>query len=285
MIVKKKDSGIPVSKQCSILKISRSSLYYTPCEKYSDYDITLMHKIDEIFTEFSECGYRRIYVKLKKLGFIIGKDRTLKFMRNMGICAIYPSKKTTYRNKEHKVYPYLLRNLKIIKPNQVWVADITYIRLSKGFCFLVAIMDIFSRKILSYRLSSTLDSQFCIDALNEALSKYPAPEIFNTDQGCQFTSNEFTEILKNNNIKISMNSKGRAIDNIFIERFFRTLKQEDIYYKNYISMDALKFGLQAFFHKYNFTREHSSLNYLTPDEVFFGSEEVIQAIIKKDQIA
>jgi len=244
-----------------------------------------MNKIDKIFTESPELGYRRIYLKLLKDGLIIGRDRTLKFMRNMGICAIYPKKKTTRRNKEHKVYPYLLRGLKIARPNQVWAADITYIKMNRGFCYLIVIMDIFSRKILSYKLSNSLDSQFCIDALQETLAKYPAPEIFNTDQGCQFTSENFTKILNDKNIKISMNSKGRALDNIFVERFFRTLKYENIYIYNYESMQQLKDGLIYFFYEYNCIREHTSLANLCPEQVYSGNEEVINSVLKKGKVA
>ena len=159
-------------------------------------------------------------------------------MRNMGICAIYLKERKTIYNKSNKIYPYLWRGLKIIRQNQVWVADITYIRLTQGFCYLVVIMDIFSRKILSYKISNSLDAQFCIDALNEGLAKYQAPKIFNTDQGSQFTSENFCKILIDKDIKISMNSTGRALDNIFVERFFRTLKYENIYLYNYESMSA-----------------------------------------------
>jgi putative transposase len=269
LINKNSDKTISITQQCKILNLSRASLYYTPKPEYNDIDLHTMNKIDEIYTEHPYYGYRRIYLELLlDYKISIGKDKVLKLMREMGICAIYPKKNTSIANKEHKKYPYLLKNLKITKTNQVWAADITYIRLVKGFCYLVVIMDIFSRKILSYKISNSIDTQFCLDALNEALVKYPKPEIFNTDQGCQFTSNNFTSILLDNKIKISMNSKGRALDNIFVERFFRTLKYEDIYIYRYINMSELKNGLHKFFIRYNSNRRHSSLNNLTPDKFY-----------------
>ncbi len=285
MIDKTTTRELTISRQCELLDINRTSAYVPNTSEFSKADIEIMNKIDEIFTDSPELGYRRIFLKLVKAGIDIGRDKTLKFMRNMGVCAIYPKKKTTFHNKKNKIYPYLLRGIKIIRPNQVWAADITYIRMSQGFCYLVVIMDIFSRKILSYRISNSLDSQFCIDALLEALEKYPAPEIFNTDQGCQFTSESFTEILINKNIKISMNSKGRALDNIFVERFFRTLKYENIYIYNYESMLTLIEGLNYFFHKYNCLREHSSLANLCPEQVYYGNEEVLNLVLKKGKVA
>jgi len=285
MIDRSSERELTISRQCELLGINRTSAYAPETPEFSEDDIKIMNKIDEIFTDSPECGYRRIYLKLVKAGIQIGRDKTLKFMRNMGICAIYPKKKTTFHNKNHKIYPYLLRGIKIIRPNQVWAADITYIRMSRGFCYLVVIMDIFSRKILSYRISNSLDSQFCIDALMEALDKYPAPEIFNTDQGCQFTSECFTKILISKNIKISMNSKGRALDNIFVERFFRTLKYENIYIYNYESLKELTNGLKCFLHKYNCLREHSSLANLCPEQVYYGNEEVSDLVLKKGKVA
>ena len=189
-------------------------------------------------------------------------------MRLMGIIAIYPKPKTSITNKAHSVYPYLLKDLNIEKANQVWVSDITYIQMSRGFCYLVAIMDLYSRKILAWRLSNTLDTRFCPDALQEALALYPKPELFNSDQGSQFTSHEFTSILKQHDIQISMDGKGRWIDNVFIERFWRSLKYEEVYLRAYQSIPEAKAYISSYIQDYNQKRRHLSLNNQTPDSVY-----------------
>lgn len=189
-------------------------------------------------------------------------------MTVMGIGAIYPKPKTTIANKQHRVYPYLLRNLNIHYPNQVWCTDITYIPMAKGFVYLVAIMDWYSRKVLSWRISNTMDTGFCLEALNEALEKYGKPEIFNTDQGCQFTSTDFTECLKENGIKISMDGKGRWMDNVFIERLWRSLKYEEVYLKAYSSIRKAEVEIGNYFLFYNEERSHQSLSKMTPDEAY-----------------
>ena len=255
-------------KQCEFLEINRSSYYYEPVE-YSDEELRIMRELDMIYTtEFEFYGHRKMWKELKARGFDVGRDRTLKYMRILGIKPYYPQSKTTIPNKEHKKYKYLLRDLAINRPNQVWAADITYIRMEKGFCYLVAIIDWHSRCILSYRISNMMDTSFCIDALNEALAKYPTPDIFNTDQGSQFTSTAFTEILLANNIQISMDGKGRASDNIIIERFFRSLKYEDIYRHEYRTIADLKLGVAKYMAKYNHFRLHESLGYITPAFVY-----------------
>lgn len=262
-------------KQCEFLGLNRSSYYYDAVG-YSDEELRIMRELDLIYTdEFEFYGHRKMWQELKARGFDVGRDRTLKYMRVLGIKPYYPQSKTTIPNKQHKKYKYLLRDLAITRPNQVWAADITYIRMEKGFCYLVAIIDWYSRCILSYRISNMMDMSFCIDALNEALAKYPAPEIFNTDQGSQFTSTAFTEILTVNNIQISMDGKGRASDNIIIERFFRSLKYEDIYRREYRSIAELKLGIAKYMAKYNHFRLHESLAYKTPAS-FYGidSKEV-----------
>ncbi len=198
-------------------------------------------------------------------------------MRIMGIAAIYPKKNLSVANQAHKKYSYLLRGVAITHPNQVWSTDITYVRLHKGFVYLTAIIDWYSRYVLSWRISTTLDRSFCIEALQEALAQYGNPEIFNTDQGCQYTSEAFTSILKVNQIKISMDGKGRALDNVFVERLWRTVKQEEVYLKGYGSVADCREGLRAYFERYNNLREHQSLDYNYPAEIYFGDILLKQA--------
>jgi putative transposase len=236
-----------------------------------------MHKIDEIHTDNSEYGYRQIYLQLQDMGVSVGRDRVLKYMGIMGIQAIYPHKKkqTSIKDNEHKIYPYLLKeywgktgertkSVEVKQANEVWSGDITYIRTANGFMYLAAVIDWHSRAILSYKISNTMDSILACDVLKDALKKYPKPKIFNSDQGSQYTSKEHIEILKENNIKISMNGRGRSIDNIFIERFFRTLKYSDIYISDYQSIKELKEGVKAYINKYNFERFHSGINNQQP---------------------
>jgi len=267
-------SIMPINKQCDLLDISRGYFYYHPVELSAE-DLKIMEKIDELYTENPTRGTRRMKGALKKrFGIKIGRIKVRRLMRIMGISAIYPKKNLSISNKNHKKYPYLLRNVEITKPNQVWSTDITYIRLKKGFVYLTAIIDWHSRYVLSWRISTTLDRRFCIDVLNEALAKYGKPEIFNTDQGSQYTSEEFTGILKVADIKISMNGKGRALDNIFIERLWRTVKYEEVYLNSYKSVQECKNGLDNFFRKYNNLGEHQSLDYNYPSEIYFGEIEL-----------
>lgn len=274
--------------QCEIMALNRSTWYYEPVS-YSEEELTIFNEIDKIYTDLPYYGHRKIWQELLKRGFLIGRDRTLSYMRILGIEPFYPKPNTSKRNKQHTVYPYLLRGLVIDRPNQVWATDITYIRMENGFCYLVAVIDWYSRCILSYRLSTTLDTSFCVDALNEALAKYPSPEIFNTDQGCQFTSDDFTEILLKKKIQISMDGKGRAQDNIIIERFWRSLKHEDIYLREYRSIAELKMGIAKYMITYNHIRLHESLEYETPAS-FYGIQnkevntENILEFVKRSQL-
>lgn len=253
---------------CKLFEISRTGLYYKPAGE-DEYDLLLKRLIDEEYTKFPVYGSRKMREYLIRQGHIVGREKVQRLMREMGIEGIYPHKNTSKPNKEHAVYPYLLRDVKITHPNQVWCADITYIRLRHGFMYLTAIMDWYSRYVLSWRLSNTLDAGFCIDVLKDAF-KTGIAETFNSDQGAQFTSISFTDVLKANKILISMDGKGRAMDNIFIERLWRTLKYEDIYINNYETVRELEAGLIRYFKLYNNERLHQALGYKTPWEVYFG---------------
>jgi len=278
------DSKLKLSKtrQCQLLRLSRASLYYKP-RPISIRDKKILDAIDEIYTDNSEYGYRMIHRQLLEDGHSIGKDRVLKYMGILGIQAIYPTKKrvTSLKNSEHKIYPYLLKEywttvgktkqVQVDTPNEVWSGDITYIRTNGGFMYLAAVIDWHTRAILSYKLSNTMDATLATEVLEDALSKYPAPKIFNSDQGSQYTSYEHTQMLKDHNIQISMNGKGRSIDNIAIERFFRTLKHSNIYISDYKTIKELKEGAKAYIHKYNFKRFHSSINYQKPMNLYLES--------------
>ncbi len=229
-----------------------------------------MNRIDEIYTECPFYGHRRIRDELVGEGYKIGKDRTLKYMQIMGLMAIYPKKKTTLRNEKHKVYPYLLKDIDINDANQVWASDITYVRIVGGFCYLVVIMDWFSRCILSWRVSNSMHEEFCVSALEEALRKYGKPEIFNTDQGSQYTGDTFTNVLKQHQIQISMDGKGRWADNVIVERFFRTVKYEDIFINDYETLQDVREGLQRYLPFYNKRRRHTSLQKRTPWMTYNG---------------
>lgn len=213
-------------------------------------------------------GSRRLVDELQDAGFRVNRKKVQRLMRLMGIEATYPRKRTTIANKKHKVYPYLLRDMKISYPNQAWATDITYVPMAKGFVYVVAIIDWYSRKVLSWRLSNTMDTHFCLEALEEAIERYGPPEIFNSDQGSQFTSTEFTDKLKEYKVKISMDGKGRWIDNVFIERLWRSLKYEEIYLKAYESVKQAELEIDNYFVFYNERRRHQSLNRCTPDEVY-----------------
>lgn len=265
-----KDSDISISRQCQLLKVNRSSYYYKHVP-VSDQNLELMRLIDELHLNKPHMGSRQMTDRLKDQGFEVNRKRIQRLMRLMGIQAIYPRPKTSVGNKAHTIYPYLLRELRVDRANQAWSSDITYIPMQRGFCYLVAIMDLYSRKILSWRLSNTLDKRFCIEALQEALEHYPKPEIFNSDQGSQFTSNEFTSILKQQNIKVSMDSKGSWIDNVFIERFWRSLKYEEVYLRAYQSVPDAKAYISTYIQDYNQARRHSSLKRQTPDYVYTQS--------------
>ncbi len=239
-----------------------------------------MNEIDEIYTKYPFYGKRRIRQALKRLGYGIGVKHTCSLMKSMGIQAIYPKPNTSLQNKEHKIYPYLLRDLEIYHPNQVWGTDITYIRLKAGFIYLMAILDWYSRYVISWRLSNTLETDFCIEALEEGLLSQK-PDICNSDQGSQFTSNAFTGTLESNNVQVSMDGKGRAMDNIFTERLWRSVKYEEVYLKDYASMPEAHSSLKQYFNFYNNERYHQSLDYLTPAEVHYSTENTNQIKYKK----
>lgn len=252
--------------QCRLLGIARSTAYYR--HAVSGADLRLMDEIDKIFTAYPFYGKRRIAVTLRQKGYDIGVKHTRTLMRTMGLEAIFPKKKTSIPNRANKIYPYLLRGVEILRPDQVWATDITYIRLLYGFVYLVAIMDWHSRYVLSWKLSVTMEKEFCMEALEEAL-KINFPEIFNSDQGSQFTSPEFTGMLEEKQVKISMDGKGRCLDNIFTERLWRSVKYEEVYLKSYATPLEARRCLKDYFHFYNNVRPHQSLGYKTPAQIYF----------------
>lgn len=256
--------------QCAILGLARSSWYYRPVAPNAA-GIRLLHLIDEEYTRRPFYGSRKVRVYLRGLGYVVNRKRVQRLMRILGISGITPGPNTSKRNQAHKIYPYLLTGLEVVRPNQVWSTDITYIRLSHGFAYLVAVLDWYSRYVLAWRLSNSLETHFCLEALEESLEG-GTPDIFNTDQGVQFTSDEFTGYLKDRQIKISMDSKGRALDNIFVERLWRSVKYEDVYLKGYQTMSEAHEGLKTYFRFYNNERFHQSLDYKTPREVHYGAQ-------------
>lgn len=264
------EAAISVRWQSAFLGVPRSNLYYRRKIEFSQEDLEMMRLMDEWHTKDSTFGFRRHHQNLLREGFCVGRDRVRKFMKAMDIKAIYQKPKTSIPNKENKIYPYLLRDLKIMYPNQVWAIDITYVPMLHGFCYLVAIIDWYSRYILAWELSNSLSKEFCVSALEKALSKYGIPLIMNSDQGSQFTSNAFTKILLDCSVDISMDSVGRWIDNVVIERWFRTYKYEHLYLKDYAKITEINGGTGEYIEYYNFDRIHASLNYNTPYEVYFG---------------
>lgn len=231
-------------------------------------DLMLCHLIDEEYTRRPFYGSRRMVVYLRKKGHLVNRKRVQRLMRQMALAGMSPGPNTSKKHPSHKIYPYLLRGVEIIRPNQVWSTDITYIRLAHGFVYLVAIIDWYSRKVLSWRLSNSMDTAFCVDCLEDALRLYGKPEVFNSDQGTQFTSTAFTDVLKREKIAISMDGRGRALDNIFVERLWRTIKYEDIYLKGYDNMRDLIIGLTEYFAFYNCERPHQALGNMTPNTVY-----------------
>ena len=264
-----KDPKISVSKQCRLLNLNRSSVYYQPVETSSQ-DLALMRVIDEQYLKTPFYGSRSMTLHFGRLGYNVNRKRIRRLMRLMGIEAVYPKPKTSRPHPDHKIYPYLLRETTIDRSNQVWVADITYIPMARGFMFLVAVMDWYSRKVLSFKLSNTLDTDFCLEAVQEAIQTYGPPEVFNTDQGAQFTSRAFTGLLEQHQILISMDGRGRVQDNIFIERLWWTVKYQFLYLRSFDSGLDLRQGLGDWFRFYNQDRPHQSFGHLTPDEVFYG---------------
>jgi putative transposase len=257
-----------VRRQCELLDVNRSTYYYVPATA-SALNLELMRLMDEQYMRTPFYGWPRMTVYLQQQGYTINHKRVQRLMQKMGLQAIYPKPNLSQANDNHKVYPYLLRDLPIIRPNQVWSTDITYIPMKHGFMYLAAVMDWYSRYVLAWQLSNTLDNTFCIDVLQQALQG-GRPDIFNTDQGTQFTSHAFTDILEKAAIQISMDGKGRALDNIFIERLWRSVKYEDIYLNHYDTVPALFRGLDAYFSFYNHQRPHQSLGYQTPAALYKG---------------
>ncbi len=260
---------IPICRQCELLRLARSSFYYRPIP-VSDFNLRLMGLIDRQYMKDPSGGVPRITKWLRRQGFKVNRKRIARLMRSMGLQGVVPKRRLSTPNKEHKVYPYLLKGMDISRPNQVFCSDITYIPMRKGFIYLTAVMDWASRYVLSWKVSLTLDAAFCVEALEEALA-IKTPEIFNTDQGSQFTSKEFTDILKKSNVAISMDGKGRVFDNIFIERLWRTVKWEEVYLKDYANVAEAIRSLGDFFRRYNEERPHSSLGGRTPYEVYHGA--------------
>jgi putative transposase len=273
LLVEKDHLVLPVSRQAEILDIARSTVYRQP--EVSEEDEKLMKEIDEIYTERPYYGTRRMVVELRRRGHQkIGRKHVRTLMKKLGLVAIYPKRKTSIPHPDHEKHPYLLKNLDITRPNQVWGTDITFIRLSTGWLYLVAFLDWYSRYVVSWKVSITMEKAFCIEALKEALET-AIPEISNSDQGSQFTSQAFLDILKENRIRISMDGRGRCLDNVFTERLWRSLKVEDIYLKDYQTPLEAYEGIKEYFHFYNHERPHQSLNYQTPAEVYFENQHQI----------
>jgi putative transposase len=261
-----KSNVLSMRQQCELLELNRSGVYYEPAVVTPE-NLALMNRIDEIFTERPFYGSRRLAVVLSNEGQAVNRKRVQRLMRLMGIEAIYPKPRLTVADKQHEKYPYLLRGVDVTTPDQVWASDITYIRLRQGFLYLTAILDWYSRYVLAWRLSNTLDSRFCVEALEMALGT-STPQIFNSDQGCQFTSKDFTKVLKSAEVKISMDGKGRAFDNIFVERLWRSVKYEEVYLKDYEGVFEAEDSLGNYFSFYNNERPHQALSYLTPAQVY-----------------
>jgi len=264
---------ISIKRQCELLGINRSRVYYDKVMRPDRYE-KIKVEVKRIWEGMPSRGARYIVRELFEIGYRIGRKKAGELMRLLGLSALFVRKNLTKRAKGHKKYPYLLRDIKIERVNQVWSTDITYIKLASGFAYLTAVIDWYSRKVLSWRLSNTLDNSFCKDAVKEALCFYGQPEVFNADQGSQYTANDFTKILEDKKIKISMDGKGRAVDNIFIERLWRTVKYEHAYIWRFDTIKELREGLKDYFDFYNNKREHQSLGYKTPSEVYGGITNV-----------
>jgi putative transposase len=271
-----KEHRLPIGRQARLLSLSRGSVYYLP-RPVPAADLAVMNRIDKLHLEYPFAGSRLMRDFLVREGHKVGRLHVATLMKRMGIEAIYRRPNTSKPAPGHKIYPYLLRKLPIVRPNQVWAIDITYIPMARGFVYLVAVVDWFSRKVLACKLSITLDTAFCIEAVEEALAKYGKPEIFNSDQGSQFTSMAFTDLLKANEIAISMDGKGAWRDNVFVERLWRTIKYEEVYLRAYASVSEARASLGRYIDGfYNTHRPHSSLGRLTPDEAYFNALRSIQ---------
>jgi putative transposase len=281
-MIERGNPQISVRRQCALVGLNRSSLYYPPAQETEE-NLLLMRLIDQQYTRTPFYGSRRMTNWLGREGHAVNRKRMQRLMRKMGLEAVYPRPRLSQAAPEHKVYPYLLRGIEVRHPDQVWSTDITYIPMQHGFMYLVAVMDWHSRYILSWQLSNTMDVNFCLTALEQALEK-GGPEIFNTDQGSQFTSQAFTGRLEEAGVAISMDGRGRVLDNIFVERLWRTVKYEDIYIKGYATVAELEAGLAEYFWFYNHERPHQALEYQTPAEVYSGNLEADVASVEVRQV-
>ena len=268
-----REHELPVVKQAQVLNISRGSVYYLP-RPVLERDLAIMRRMDELHMDFPFAGARMLCAMLNREGFGIGRRHTSTLMKKMGIQALYRRPRTSVPEPGHKIYPYLLRQVKVDRPNQAWAMDITYIPMAKGFIYLAAVIDWFTRRVLAWRLSISMDTSFCVEAVQEALEKHGAPDIFNTDQGSQFTSEAFTGMLLDARIKISMDGKGAWRDNVFIERLWRSVKYEEVYLKAYDTVAEARFSLKNYFTFYNTRRPHQGLDGLTPDMAYFIPQQL-----------
>ena len=266
-MIGREHASLSIVAQCRLVSISRSSFYYAPVAETAE-TLALMAVIDALFLDHPWYGSRQMARHLQRLGHAVGRRRVRRLMAKMGLAPIYQRPRTSDPHPEHRIYPYLLRDLEITRPNHVWCADITYIPMRRGFLYLVVIMDWASRKVLAWRLSNTMDAEFCVAALKEALTRFGKPEIFNTDQGSQFSSNDFTDVLRGAEVKISMDGRGRWMDNVFIERLWRSLKYECVYLNAFETGSELRTGLGRWIYYYNGHRPHSRFGGRTPDEVY-----------------
>jgi putative transposase len=276
--VQREEPGLSLRRQCQLLSVPRSTLYYQPADVSAD-ELAMMRLIDEQYLKYPFLGSRMMADRLRKLGHVVNRKRAQRLMRIMGLESLAPKPSLSRSHPEHVKYPYLLRNLAVTRANQVWAADITYIPLAQGFAYLVAVIDWFSRAVLSWRLSTTMDTDFCVRALVDALERWGRPEIFNTDQGAQFTAEDFIEVLKAQDIQISMDGKGRCLDNVFVERLWRSLKYEEVFLHVYDAAPQAKAGIGKYFEFFNKERGHQSLGTRTPMEVY--EESVVQQRRKK----
>ena len=283
------DEPIPITRQCELTGANRSTFYQKAnVFRLDPEEQVLLDLIDQEYTRHPFYGSRRMTRYLRKEGYQVNRKRVQRLMRTLGLVGMAPGPKTSEPHPEHRIYPYLLRGVNVTRPNQVWSADITYCRLPRGFMYLVAIVDWYSRKVLAWRLSNSMDSQFCVDCVQEAFSKYGTPEIFNTDQGAQFTSEAFISKLKERpEIRISMDGRGRALDNVFVERLWRSVKHEDLYLKGYATGEELQQGLKAYFTFYNTERMHQALGYQTPNIVYAtacgGGARIVNQVVELEQ--
>lgn len=261
--------SLPLSRQCELAGVTRSTVYmhHLPASP-DEQELALLREIDAEYTRHPFYGSRKMTVYLCDLGHQINRKRIQRLMKILGLAGMAPGPNTSRLHPQHTIYPYLLRGVTVTRPNHVWSTDITYIRMARGFVYLAAVMDWYSRKVLSWHLSNTLDGGFCVDCLEQALRTFGIPDIFNSDQGCQFTADAFTSVLKMHGISISMDGRGRALDNIFVERLWRSVKHEDVYLKGYATVPEVQLGLTEYFVFYNTERKHQSLGYCTPDEVY-----------------